>query len=206
MKNVETKPVILCGFGRFGQVVGRVLAVRNVPFHALDPDAENIEAVRRFGRLAFYGDPSRVELLRAVGAAEANIIVIALGDVALSMKVVEIARREFPNLTIFARARNRQHAHLLMSAGVTHIVRETFFSSLRLTELVLMEAGFSKAEAYRTINTFRDHDERLLIRQHPITGNERALIQTAQQAAEELQSLLEADVADTAPVPARAAE
>ena len=199
VEDAEAKPVIICGFGRFGQVIGRMLAVRNIAFHALDPDAENIEIVRRFGRIAFFGDPSRSELLRAVGAADAKTLVVALGDVDLSMKVVQLARREFPHLTIFARARNRQHAHLLMKEGVKHIVRETFFSSLRMTELVLHDWGLPKSDVQRTLQAFRDHDERMLVDQLAVAGNERAMIQTAQQASEELQSLFEADVtADSA--------
>ena len=194
LKDVEAKPIIIIGFGRFGQIVGRVLGVRNISFHALDPDAENVEAVRRFGRIAFYGDPTRVELLRAVGAADANLLVVTLPDVEMSLKVVQIARREFPNLTIFACARDRRHAHRLMDEGVTHIVRETFFSSLRLTELVLHADGMSKTEAARTVQAFRDHDERLLVATHPIYKDERALIQTAQDAAQELEGLLAADI------------
>ncbi len=194
VKDVETKPVIICGFGRFGQVLGRILAVRNIAFHALDSDPENIEIVRRFGRVAFFGDPSRVELLRAVGAADAKILVVALGDVDLSMKVVQLARREFPHLTIFARARSRQHAHLLLKEGVKHVVRETFFSSLRMTELVLHDWGLPKHEVQRTVQAFRDHDERLLVKQLSALGNESAMIQTANAAAQELQSLFESDV------------
>ena len=199
------RPVVICGFGRFGQVLGRILAVRKIPFHALDPDAENVEAVRRFGRPAFFGDPSRVELLRAVGAAEAKILVVALPDVELSLKVVQIARREFPNLTIFARARNRRHAHLLMAEGVTDIVRETFFSSLHMTERVLMKTGLSAAESRRTVNAFRDHDERLLVSTQGLQNDERKLIQTARESAEELESLLAADMpVDVAAEPRKA--
>lgn len=196
VKDVAAKPVIICGFGRFGQVIGRVLAVRKIPFHALDPDPENVEAVRRFGVPAFFGDPSRIELLRAVGAAEANILVVAIPDVELSVKVVELARREFPNLMIFARARNRRHAHRLMDEGVTRIVRETFFSSLAMTESLLVEAGLGKADAHRTVRTFREHDEELLVSTHAIYKDERKLIQTAHEAREELEGLLQADTGE----------
>ena len=167
-----------------------------MPFHAIDDDAENIETVRRFGNVAFFGDPARIELLRAVGAADASILVVAVGDVMQSMKIVERVKSEFPHLVIFARARNRRHVHLLMDAGITNIVRETFFSSLRLTELVLVESGLDETDAHRTIRTFREHDEKNLAAQHDIYENERALIQTSAQAARELQSLFEADEAE----------
>ena len=191
--DVRPAPVIICGFGRFGQIVGRILKSRNIRFNALDPDADNIEAVRRFGSKAFFGDPTRMELLRSVGAAEARILVIALPDMEQSLKVAADAKVEFPHLRIYVRARNRRHAHRLMDLEVAGIVRELFFSSLRLTELVLQEMGFPDDEARRTVQAFRVHDERQLLTQHPIYEDERRLIQTTKEAAAELNDLFEND-------------
>lgn len=187
-------PVVICGFGRFGQIVGRVLAVRQIPFNALDADAENVETVRRFGQLAYYGDPTRLDLLRAVGAGEAKVLVVALGDVEQSLRLVETVRRNFPHLRIYARARNRRHAHLLMDLEVEAIVRETFFSSLRLTELVLGGVGLSPDDARRTVQRFREHDEQALIDQHAHHDDEKQMIQSTAQVAAELRSLFEADL------------
>jgi glutathione-regulated potassium-efflux system ancillary protein KefC len=197
LENIRPRPVIILGFGRFGQIVGRILKLRNIPFHAIDDDAENIETVRRFGNVAYFGDPARTELLRAVGVSGARIVVVAVGDVTQSLRIVERVTAEFPHLTIFARARNRHHAHRLTDLGVTHVVRELFFSSLRLTELVLVASGVDESEAQRTVHTFRDHDEKTLIAQQKFYEDEREMIQTAAQAARELQTLFEADAVDS---------
>ncbi len=186
-------PVIIAGFGRVGQIVGRVLKVRKIAFNALDPDADNIETVRRFGTKAFFGDPTRLELLRAVGAADAKILVVALSDPTQSLTLVERAREEFPHLKIYARARNRRHAHLLMNVGIDATIRETFFSSLRLTELVLQGLGLADEEARRTVQAFRERDEKTLRLQQDIYDDEKKLIQSAKQAAIELEQLFEED-------------
>jgi monovalent cation:proton antiporter-2 (CPA2) family protein len=186
-------PVIICGFGRVGQVVGRVLRMRGIPFTALEKSAAQVDFVRKFGSKVYYGDPTRVDLLRAAGADQARVLVVALEDMEESLRVVEMARRHFPNLTIAARARNRRHVHHLMDRGVTRIVRETFDSSLRLTADVLRDLGVSEEETARTLDTFRAHDERTLIRQHAVHQDESRLIQTSKQAAAELLALFEAD-------------
>ncbi len=189
-------PVIICGFGRMGQIVGRVLRMQGIPFTALDKDLAQVEVVRRFGNRVYFGNPTREEVMRAAGADTARVLVVALDDMDEVMKVVEMAKRHFPNLSILARAGNRRHAHLLMDLGVTGIVRETFFSSLRLTEMVLGRLGIPQDAAHRAIEIFRDHDERTLIETHAIAHDENQLIQSTQQAAEELQDLFEADRQD----------
>ncbi|HEY0835183.1 MAG TPA: cation:proton antiporter, partial [Azospirillum sp.] len=189
-------PVIICGFGRVGQIVGRILRLRRIPFTALEKDAGQVDFVRRFGNQVFYGDPARPELLRAAGADTARLLVVALADVEESLTVVDTARRLFPHLRIAARARNRRHAHLLMDRGVEVIVRETFDSSLRLTEQVLESCGLPPAEVRNTIETFRAHDERTLLAQHEVHHDEARLIQSAQDAARELRGLFAADRPD----------
>ena len=194
---IEALPaqVIIAGFGRVGQIVGRIMKVRKIPFNALDDDAANIDIVRRFGTKAFFGDPTRVELLRAVGADHAKILVVTLGDPKASLQLVERAREAFPHLKIYARVRNRRHAHLLMNIGVESVVRETYFSALRLTELVLVGAGLDAADARHTVQTFRERDEKTLLQQQDIYDDEKQLIQSAQQAAQELLELFEDDAA-----------
>ena len=186
-------PVLICGFGRVGQIVGRVLRMRGIPFTALEQSAAQIDVVRRFGNKVYYGDPSRLDLLRAAGADKAKVLVVALEDMEQSLRVVELAKRHFPHLVIHARARNRRHAHFLMDRGVTHFVRETYDSSLRLTGGVLESLGLPPDETRHTLDTFRKHDERTLIRQHAVHHDENRLIQTSRQAAAELQALFEAD-------------
>jgi voltage-gated potassium channel Kch len=189
----EAAPVIICGFGRVGQIIGRVLMIRGIRFTALDLNPDQIDQVRRFGTKAYYGDPTRPDMLRAAGAETAKVLVLALDDVGEALKVVQTVHRNFPHLVILARARNRRAAHLLMDVGVTRIVRETLDASLRMTADVLRELGLPADEIARTITTFRDHDERVLVEQHSIYKDERQLIQTTKQAAEELRGLLEAD-------------
>ena len=186
-------PVIICGFGRVGQIVGRVLRMRGIPFTALEQDPEQVEVLRRFGSKVYYGNPSRPDLLRAAGAEHARLLVVALDDMEQTLRVVEVARRTFPHLRVLARARNRRHAHLLMDRGVNRLVRETFHSSLRLSEMALEDLGVSSDEARRAVAIFRDHDEKGLIESHAFYEDERQLIQNAKQAAEELSGLFEAD-------------
>jgi CPA2 family monovalent cation:H+ antiporter-2/glutathione-regulated potassium-efflux system protein KefB len=191
-------PVIICGFGRMGQIVGRMLSVQRIPYTALDQDAQVIATVKRFGVKVYFGDPTRVDLLRAAGAKTARVIVITLNDPAAVLKLAEMAAREFPHLTIVARAHDRNHAQLLMDAGVDHIVRETYFSSLRLAELTLNGLGLAEAEARRVVSLFRAHDERLLDETHAYASDEKRVIQTMEQATAELADLLESDRARAA--------
>jgi monovalent cation:proton antiporter-2 (CPA2) family protein len=186
-------PVIICGFGRVGQIVGRVLLLHRIPFTALDEDANQVEVVRRLGRQVFFGDPTRLDVLRAAGAGTAKLLVVALGDMDKTVRVVDMARREFPHLRILARARNRFHVHLLMDRHVEGIVRETFHSSLRLSELVLGELGIPDGEAKRALALFQEHDERHLLAAHAIYRDEQKIIQSAREATRELETLFEAD-------------
>jgi len=186
-------PVIIAGFGRVGQIVGRILALQRIAFTALEKDQAQLDVLRRFGTRAYFGDASRLDVLRAAGAETARVLVVALDDVDATMRVVELSKRHFPKLAIYVRARNRRQAHLLIDLGVRGIIRETFFSSLRLSELVLGELGLSADEARRTVHLFRERDERALLETHAYLNDERALIQNSQQVADELRGILEAD-------------
>jgi monovalent cation:proton antiporter-2 (CPA2) family protein len=190
-------PVIICGFGRVGQIVGRVLRMQGIGFVALEKDNAQVEVVRRFGSKVFYGDPARPELLRAAGGETAHLLVVAVEGVEESLGIVDMARRVFPDLRIVARARNRRHAHLLMERGITALVRDTFHSSLRLASLALQAVDVSQQRAERAVALFAAHDERLLVEQLPVWRDEHQMIQTVQQATDELRSLFEADVKDS---------
>ena len=150
----ETPPdndghVIIAGFGRVGQIVARILTAKRIPFTALDISAEQVEFVRRFGAQAFYGDASRPEILEAADAHRARAFVLAIDDVEASMRTAELARSKYPNLPIYARARNRTHAHRLLDLGVTYLQRATFLSSLDITKQLLKGLGVSDREAGR---------------------------------------------------------
>jgi CPA2 family monovalent cation:H+ antiporter-2/glutathione-regulated potassium-efflux system protein KefB len=167
--------------------------MQRIRYVALDKSQAQVDVVRRFGNKVFFGDPTREEVMRAAGAEQARILVIAVDDMEAALQVAQMIKRKFPHLKIFARARNRRHVHLLMGAGVEHIVRETFFSSLRLTELALEALGVAESEANRAIALFRQHDERILDETYAFAQDESRLIQTNQEAAGELRDLFESD-------------
>ncbi len=194
-------PVIICGFGRMGQVVGRVLRMQRIPFTALEGDAAQVEVVRQFGAKVFYGNPARPDVLRAAGAETARLLVVTLDRAEENLLVVEMARRHFPHLLVVARARNRRHAHLLMDRGIERIVRETFHSSLKLAEESLLALDLPGPHARQAVELFRLHDEKLLRDTHAIYQDDAQMIQTAKQAAVELRELFEADQPAGAPSP-----
>ncbi len=155
--------VVIAGFGRFGQIIARVLRAKNIPFTALDISAEQVELVKRFGSQAFFGDASRPDILEAAQTGKALAFVLAIDDVEASMRTVEIVRQHYPDLPIYARARNRNHAHRLMDAGVKDFRRETYLSALDITQKLLTGLGHTEREAERTVRLFRTHDEKRLI-------------------------------------------
>jgi voltage-gated potassium channel Kch len=185
--------VIIAGFGRVGQIVGRLLRAKRIPFTALDRSAEQIDAVRRFGSRAYYGDASRLDMLLAAKADRAEILVLAIDDVESSLRTAETAKKHFPKLRIYARARNRFHAHRLMDIGVDYLIRETYVSSLELTQQVLRGLDLTQWEAQDAVATFRRHDEQFLASQHAVYHDETRLIQSSKEAVQELESLLQSD-------------
>jgi len=189
----EANPVIIAGFGRMGQIVGRVLRLYGIAFTALERNQGQVDVVRRFGNKVYFGDPTRAEVLRASGAAQARLLVVLLDDMEAVLRTVDVARRNFPQLKILARARNRRHAYLLMDRGVDGLVRETFHSSLVLAEQALTALGIDAEAAARAVALFRDPDEKTLEASHAIYRDEQKLIQTTQDATAELESLFEAD-------------
>jgi len=188
-------PVIIAGFGRFGQIVARVLRVRRLSFTALDSNQTNVDFVRRFGNEVYYGDVSRLDLLRAAGAATARVLVLAVDDVEASLRTAALVREQFPQLKIYARARNRQHAFSLMDLGVEVIVRETYGSSLEMAGRVLEALGESPTAAREAVRRFRAHDEATLAAQYAVKEDENKFRATTVEAAQQLEKLFEADQA-----------
>ncbi|MBN8736408.1 MAG: cation:proton antiporter [Xanthomonadales bacterium] len=190
--------VIIAGFGRVGQIVGRLLRARGIPFVALENSIEQVDQSRRFaGTDIFFGDPSRAEILRAAGAGKADVFVLATDDPAANVRTARLVRRMFPHLKIIARARNRQHAFRLMdlTSDPDDVVRETFYSSLKMARLTLAALGMGAEQANAVVELFREHDEKLLRDQHLVYDDDVALRQTTREAYTELQGLLEADSA-----------
>lgn len=188
--------VIIAGFGRFGQIVGRVLRMRKIRFTALEASVSQVDTVRRFGNKVYYGDASRLELLQAAGAARAEVFVLAIDDIEASVRTAELVRRHFPHLKLLARARNRQHALRFMDLGVRYIIRETYLSSLNMAQHVLESLSMARAEALESIKRFDEHDQRALVMQREVRDDEQKLIQSTQLVARELEQLFEADVTE----------
>jgi monovalent cation:proton antiporter-2 (CPA2) family protein len=185
--------VIIAGMGRFGQIVGRLLRMQDIPFTALEADVEQVETLRKFGSRVYYGDASRLELLRAAKADQAKFLVLAIDGIEASVKTAEMVRKHFPELTVLARARNRHHMHLLREQGVQVTVRETYYSSLHLAEDLLQRLGMEQAAVAKLVAMFEKHDHALLERQFAVFRDEEKLVQTSKQAAEELEQLLQED-------------
>lgn len=194
----DEQQVIIAGFGRVGQIVGRILAARRIPFVALDSSAEQVDFVRKFGSEIYYGDASKLELLRAAKAETARVLVLAIDDVEASLRTAETVIRHFPHLKIYARARNRRHAHQLMDLGVTMLQRETFLSSLDLAREVLLGLGMGPVEASRTVATFRDHDLRRLFEHYTHYTDEEKMRSLAKASAKELEEMFARDAAEAA--------
>lgn len=186
--------VIIAGFGRFGQIIGRILHVKKIPFTALEASSSQVDFVRRFGSKVYYGDASRLDLLRAARADKARVLVLAIDDIVSSVRTAETVKKHFPNLDIYARARNRRHALLLMDCGVKVLSRETFLSGLAIAEHVLRGLGKSEHEVKNAIELFKRHDEATLIKQHAIHHDESKFMQSTKEAARELEELFESDV------------
>ena len=189
--------VIIAGFGRVGQIVSRVLRARRINFTALDSSQTHVDFVRRFGNKIYYGDASRLDLLRAAGAESADIFVLAIDDVDASVRTAELVHANFPGLRILARARNRQHAFSLMDNGADYIIRETYGSSLELAEAVLTRLGDTPAAARAAVKKFRQHDEKTLVEQYAIKDDEVKFMAAARESAQQLEALFEADAAKT---------
>ena len=145
----EDTPVIVAGYGRFGQVVARLLGSAGFQSTLLDFDSDQVDLVRRFGSRVYYGDASRIDLLRSAGAGKAKLLVLALDNPEKTLEVVHTVKKHFPNLTILARARSRSDAFDLLDAGVEHIFRELFDSSLNMGTAALKLLGVRSYRAHR---------------------------------------------------------
>lgn len=189
----ENPEVLVAGFGRFGQTFARVLRAQNIPFVAMDHDAQQIEQVRKFGSKVYYGDVSRLDLLEAAGAAKAKYFVLAIDDVDASVRTAKMIKEHFPHLKLFVRVRNRGHALDIMSLGITTIKREVFDSSLNFVGDLLTEMGFSREKTSLVLERFKRHDELMLAEQFKVRDDDKALISLSNQGTEQLAQVLSQD-------------
>jgi glutathione-regulated potassium-efflux system ancillary protein KefC/glutathione-regulated potassium-efflux system protein KefB len=187
---------IIAGFGRFGQIVSRLLIVNGFKTSTLEASAEQVELVRRFGRRVQYGDATRLELLQAAGAAEARLLVVAIDDRDQAEELVETARANFPNLQVLARAFDRRHAYRLLDKGAHIVERETFEASLTLGAEALKTLGFKGVQAVRAAKLFRKHDVNMFESLAEVWGDEERFTIAARESSERMNELLAADIRD----------
>jgi monovalent cation:proton antiporter-2 (CPA2) family protein len=186
--------IIIAGFGRFGQITGRLLTANGFRSTVLDSDIEQIDLLRRFGRRVHYGDATRMDLLRAAGAEHARMLIVALDDQEKTSQLVETARKAFPHLTILARAFDRRHAYDLLANGADAVERETFEAALSLGVTALRGLGFRAHRAHRAADYFRVHDRRTFEDLRPVWGEEEAYILASRDAAKTMDKLMAADL------------
>lgn len=188
----ESEALIL-GFGRFGQVTGRILAANQIHFTALDKNAEHIEFVKKFGNQVYYGDASRAEVLEAAGIAKVRTVVVAIDDPKMSQAIVEFIVHHYPKITIIARAHNRNDYLALKAAGAHSVVRELFAGALEAATEALHALGYSDGQAMQKAETFKQHDESLLNKQAKVLGDSEKVIEIGRQGREELEAIFQQD-------------
>ncbi|HZH05483.1 MAG TPA: glutathione-regulated potassium-efflux system protein KefC [Lautropia sp.] len=187
LQEPQHAPVIVAGFGRYGQIVARVLGSAGYASTVLDHDADMVEAARSFGSKVFYGDATRLDLLRIAGAEKAQVLVVAVDDVQQSLSIVDLAQAHFPHLELVVRARDVTHWNELRDRGVLWVERELFESSLRSARTVLEVLGFEPYEARRQALRFRQHNIRLLDEMHPHHKDRAKLIAVVRQGRQQFE-------------------
>lgn len=190
----DDKPqVIVVGFGRLGQVIGRLLMANKMRITVLERDISAVNLMRKYGYKVYYGDATQLELLRSAGAEAAESIVITCNDPEDTMKLVELCQQHFPHLHILARARGRVEAHELLQAGVKHFSRETFSSALELGRKALISLGMHPHQAQRAQMHFRRLDMRMLRELMPV-HTDTAQISRVREARRELEEIFQREM------------
>ena len=189
----QHNPMIIAGFGRVGQIVARLVHLQHQTFTAIDSNIDKVDFVRNYGGKLYYGDATQPDILRAAGIEHAKVFVLAIDDIEDSMNVARHIRLNYPDLNLLVRARDRHHVHLLRDLGVEHIWRETYLSSLGMAYFALRNLGIAEQDAYKSIELFRDYDEKLLAQQQSIYNDEQKVYETHHNALAELEHLFESD-------------
>ncbi|MFN2644485.1 MAG: NAD-binding protein, partial [Burkholderiales bacterium] len=190
----EINPVIVAGFGRFGQVVVRVLRGLGIRATVIDHDPEQIETVRRFGFKAYYGDATRMDLLESAGAARAKLLLVAIDDPEAAMRLVRRVRVRFPALELLVRAHSRTDAYEYAELGVP-AVREMFSSALDAASQLLLRLGYAPDNVQRIVQRFREYDERQIVSGAPHRKDTKKLIELTEQGRRDIAQLLASELA-----------
>jgi monovalent cation:proton antiporter-2 (CPA2) family protein len=186
----EKNPVIIAGFGRMGSIIGRFLRANNLQATFLDIDADNVDLLRKLGLKVFYGDASRVDLLRAAGAGEARLMIVAVDDPLKTYEIVEAAQKHFPHLKIIARSNSFEDAYELIEMGVDHVYRETFDTALRMGTDALIQMGYRAYQVNRAAMSFRKHNERFVREMAKHRKDHTEWIQRLRQRIEDLEQIM----------------
>ena len=192
---IETKdnPVIIVGFGRFGQVMGRLLHSKQIGTTILDHNPNNIEMLRKYGFKVFYGDATRMDLLETAGARNAKILVLSIDDPEMIIETAKKVKKQFPHLSILARASDRLRAHELLSLGIKTFTQEFYHSALDLGEEALKELGYGAYQAKKAALKFKEYDTKTFYAHHPYHQDEVKRISLAQEARKEMEELFKTD-------------
>ncbi len=186
--------VIIAGFGRFGQIIGRILTASNIPFNALDKNPDHIEFLKNYGVKSYYGDATRIELLEAAGLRDAKVLIVALVNIEASLAIAKLVKTQFPHITLIVRARDRAHAYQLAELGVDNPIREIYESSLSAAMRTLTEVGYTEGQSQNAIDIFREHDQSLLHQSIAISKDPKELATLVKQSRKELKDLFSKDV------------
>jgi len=187
------KHVIIAGYGRFGQIMGRLLHAQGYEITVLDHSPSQIELLRRFGKTVFYGDAGRQELLEAAGAKTAQMLVVAIDNPDKTLEIVKLAQKNYPQLKIVVRAIDRRHAYQLLALKVDAFNRETIDSAISLTVKALELLGNSKQDAERAGRLFRDHDRASVLQLAKLWGDDTSYGVAVRQRMEDLKQVLQQD-------------
>ncbi len=193
INETQDTPVLVTGFGRYGQIVSRLMMANGVATTVLDFDAVRIESARTFGYRVFYGDATRLDLLRVAGAGTAKVIIVALDDASSVNTVVDLAHQHFPRAQLVVRVRDLTHAYDMLDRGITTFERELFHSSLSSARQALQALGHSASEAGRMAERFEAHNMIQMKQQHAVRHDRTQLIALAKQNRADLEDQMAQD-------------
>ena len=185
--DIPQHPILIIGFGRFGQVIARALHAQGKHFNVIDSNQPDADFIEQYGHHFIDADVTQIENLRATGIEYCKLLIIAIDDVEDSMNLARHLRLNYPDLTILVRARDRHHARLLHDLGISQIWRETYASALSMAQQTLVETGLPEDEAQNLMMHFKQEDERL-IQQH-WNSNQQEIIKNHPSAIAELEYL-----------------
>jgi len=186
-------PVIIAGYGRMGQIIGRLLYAQGLEPIILEQSPEQINLLRHFGNKVYFGDALRLDVLRSAGIEKAKIMIITLGNPESALTLTKMVKEHFPTIKIMVRGRNRRHAYELHKAGADIVRRELLDSSLWMGRRVLETLGMRKYEARRKMQIFKKHDQEVLEHSFEFFDNEKEMLSFSRQSSEELQQILSDD-------------